>query len=73
MIKRRDYQSASQIFTLFESKNKLSVDDGKFIKSILLYKQKNYVKSLSLLQNINTNIVNFKRDLLKENFFYFRK
>ena len=52
MIKRRDFQSADQIFK-FELKNKLSTDVGKLIITILLYKQGDFHSSLSLFHNIN--------------------
>ena len=46
MIKRRDFQSSNQTIEL---QNKLSTNDGKLIKAILLYKQRDYHSSLSLL------------------------
>ena len=57
-IKRRDFQSANQIFT-FELKNELSTSEGMLIKAILLYKQGEYPSAISLFNNID--ITNFKR------------
>ena len=54
MIKKRDFQSVNQIFTI-ELKNELSTDDGKLIKTILLYKQGDYQSSVSLIHTINAN------------------
>ena len=68
-IKRRDFQSVNQIFTI-ELKNKLSTDTGKLIKSILLYKQGEYHSSLSLLEQVNIQEIN-RNILLEINYYYY--
>ena len=51
-IKRKDFQSANQIFT-FELKNQLSTYEGMLINAILLYKQGKYPYAHYLLNNID--------------------
>ena len=69
MIKRRDFQSANQIFTI-DLQNKLSTDAGKVIKAILLYKQRDYHSSLSLLHQINIQDIS-SSGLLEINYYYY--
>ena len=58
MIKKRDFQLVNQIFT-FELKNKLSTDDGKLIKTILLYKQGDYQSFISLIHSNKLQEINY--------------
>ena len=69
MIKRRDFQSANQIFSI-DLKNKLSTDAGKLIKAILLYKQGDYYPSLSLLYQIKIHDIS-RNGLLEINYYYY--
>ena len=67
MIKRRDFQSSNQTIEL---QNKLSTNDGKLIKAILLYKQRDYHSSLSLLHQINIQDIS-RNGLLEINYYYY--
>ena len=67
MIKRRDFQSSNQIFTI-DLQNKLSTNTGRLIKAILLYKQGDYHSSLTLLNNINIHNINSWSEI---NYYYY--
>ena len=72
MIKRRDFQSTNKIYT-FELNNQLFTDEGKLIKAILLYKEREYHSSLSLFHDIDITKFNnyFHNDELIEFYYYY--